>query len=521
MHVAVRLRPRLATEANEVEAVVASRDGRVQLMCTPKAARRPTAYKFDKVFSPDDSNLIVYETFLRPIVQSVLAGTHATVLAYGQTGTGKTFTMLGRDFWSELDTSTASSDDRAKQRGLMYFVAAELLGAGRGPVTCSYLELYNEKVFDLLRPDKTPLDVREDAIHGVFLPDLQVLPLASVETLTDILWRGAQTRACRATNMNERSSRSHTIMQLHVDSRTGCETATINLVDLAGSEKCKKSSTGVRPTPHGRAQLNAGQDMKELKFINQSLSTLGQCITALIRREKADDAASVHVPYRNSKLTRLLQPSLGGGGLCSFIVTLNPCKSSAQETFSTLQFATRAMKVSVSCAPEPTTPRTTALSPGKLTQQASEYRAMDAIMTELRAENRKLQRALDAERLQKRKLLLGFTSLLGASDENEKREATMSTKADDQGGDDVLAKLSSMELAIQSQLEGIQATKQALTSVISRHDDRTNDERTTTTPIVSNTPSRSLWDEYVDDATGYKYYHNTRTGVTRWTKPDE
>ncbi|RHY30561.1 hypothetical protein DYB32_004216 [Aphanomyces invadans] len=256
MQVAVRLRPRLTTESHEIEAAVAMSNQRVQLVSTPRAARRPASYKFDHVFTPRDSNQVVFDTYLKPLVRAVLNGTHATVLAYGQTGTGKTFTMLGRDLWGLCaGAATGDPDDGAAmrggddptQRGIMYLVAEALLASRRGPVTCSYLELYNEKVYDLTKAtateagddDRVPLDLREDAVHGVFLPDLRVHPVHSVHTLTDILWRGAHTRTSRATTMNERSSRSHTILQLHVESADGT-TATMNLVDLAGSEKSKK-----------------------------------------------------------------------------------------------------------------------------------------------------------------------------------------------------------------------------------------------------------------------------------------
>ncbi|KAF0734913.1 hypothetical protein Ae201684_008574 [Aphanomyces euteiches] len=504
IHVAVRLRPRLPSEAQDSLAVIASHD-QIQLVSTPKA-RRLTSYKFDRVFTPEDTNSTVYETFLRPLVAHALRGTHATVLAYGQTGTGKTFTMLGRDLWGlcahgeddQDDITLRETTEDPMQRGLMYFVAQELLQAKQGPVRCSYLELYNEKVFDLTRDDKSPLDLREDAIHGVFLPALQVRPLHSVDTLTDILWRGAKARACRATNMNERSSRSHTILQLHVDSTDGA-TTTINLVDLAGSEKCKKLSS-------------RDQDIKELKFINQSLSTLGQCISALMKRDKLHGGplgiavGSVHVPYRNSKLTRLLQPSLGGGGLCSFIVTLNPCKSSAQETLSTLQFATRAMKVSVSCEPCLDSRRETQRQVSKSTfnnNSSSSSASSNDIVAQLRAENKKLAQALEMERQQKRKLLLGFTSLLsGEYAKGGSKEAAQEGDDGDNGrlSEDVLAKLSTLEVSMQSQLQGIQATKDALTSQA-------------TTALQSN------WDEYIDDTTGFKYFHNSQTGETRWTKP--
>ncbi|KAF0746437.1 hypothetical protein AaE_008125 [Aphanomyces astaci] len=415
MQVAVRLRPRLTSESHEAEAVLATSSHRVQLLTTPRA-RRPVSYKFDHVFTPHDSNQAVFDAFLAPLVLSVLEGTHATVLAYGQTGTGKTFTMLGRDLWGlcagvdKANTNDAYwlADDEPTQRGLMYLVADALLASRRGPVTCSYLELYNEKVYDLTQGDanesgdKVPLDLREDAVHGVFLPDLRVLPLHSLQTLTDILWTGAQTRASRATNMNERSSRSHTILQLHVDTTDGT-TATMNLVDLAGSEKCKKHIS----TP----RHHTSQDMKE--------------------------------------------------------------------------------------------------------------------------------------RLQKRTLLFGFTSLLNG---DAHAKAATSSHGDgiftDMFNDikrfyidiywwleklahDLWGKLCDLEHAMESQLHDVRASKLALSTTaklepqptidhldVSGHpEDEVGSSDTTTTT--------TCWDEYVDAATGFKYFHNAATGVTTWTKPPE
>jgi hypothetical protein len=227
-------------------------------------------------------------------------------------------------------------------------------------VSCSYLELYNEKLFDLLSrghgeevrrgKNNRGLDIRQDkATQGVFVPGAAQIVIENEHDLLSLLWEGARHRAVAATNMNEHSSRSHTILQVTIERRpregvdlsklpTGREElarvlrAKLNLVDLAGSETMKHHTMA-------RKQFT-NQRIAELTSINQSLSSLGNCIRALEKGAK-------HVPYRDSKLTRLLQDSLGGNTKTSFVVTVSPSDLARGETLSTLQFADRAKRVVV------------------------------------------------------------------------------------------------------------------------------------------------------------------------------
>ncbi|OQR88291.1 hypothetical protein ACHHYP_06989 [Achlya hypogyna] len=490
IHVAVRLRPKLPSEMGDADAVAVQGD-KLQLLHAPWT-RLHTSYQFDRIFTPEASNVDIFEAFLRPAMNSVATGSHATILAYGQTGTGKTHTMLGRDLWGLCAAPERPLVELAHDAGIMYLVAMELLRQ-HDVVHCSYLELYNDKVFDLLADKGGCLELREDSTLGVHAPDATVVDLVAPEALMEVLWRGAETRAHCATNMNERSSRSHTILQLTLP--TGKR---LNLVDLAGSEKCKPMA-------------GDGQHVKELKFINQSLSNLGQCISALRKRGK-------HVPYRNCKLTRLLQHSFEGQAVCSFIVTLNPCATNTMETLSTLQFAARAMQVKV-YSNDPRFAPMGSVTPVPHAELQAQVRA-------LQQENAQLREALAIERAQKGKLLLGFTSLLrdvpAAVDRVDTYTQMRRESLPNADGNQphlppqdefILEKLATLERTIQSQLQDIQETKDRLRQPIPSvscvvSDGTATCERT-----------ENQWEEYVDASTGFKYFHNPSTGMTQWKKP--
>jgi kinesin family protein 3/17 len=217
-------------------------------------------------------------------------------------------------------------------------------------VSVSYLELYNDiKIIDLLdKPATFPstnnnsngnatptkqLEIRENRTGEIIIPGLTRVPVSNSVEVLDVLWEGAKARSVAATDMNEHSSRSHTVFQVYLEINLPNETrrSKICLVDLAGSEKWKS---------HQLSQFSEAR-IKELTSINRSLSALGNCISALLKTGRA------HIPYRDSKLTRLLQDSLGGNTRTIFVVTLSPSFSCSEETLSTLQFADRAMRVQV------------------------------------------------------------------------------------------------------------------------------------------------------------------------------
>ncbi|KAK2163150.1 hypothetical protein LSH36_84g00049, partial [Paralvinella palmiformis] len=255
----------------------------------------PKQFTFDTVFGADCKQVDVYNEVARPIVESVLEGYNGTIFAYGQTGTGKTFTMEGVRSVPEL-------------RGIIPNSFAHIFGAiakaeenVRFLVRVSYLEIYNEEVRDLLGKDQTAkLEVKERPDVGVYVKDLSAFVVNNADDMDRIMTLGNKNRSVGATNMNAHSSRSHAIFTVTVecsdkgpDGKQRVRVGKLHLTDLAGSER--QSKTGAE-----------GKRLKEATKINLSLSTLGNVISALV------DGKSSHIPYRNSKLTRLLQDSLGG-----------------------------------------------------------------------------------------------------------------------------------------------------------------------------------------------------------------
>ncbi len=328
------------------------------------------SYSLDLVLPPSAGQSTVFSA-LESTIQWSLKGYNVTIFAYGQTGTGKTHTMLGHDLWSDAFNSETMSMN-LEQRGVIPRVLEYLFSGDDVEVDVSYAEIYNERVRDLLVGDcgtdaaadgapgiegvgaasLTParsrgagafkvekeeeeksLEIREDRKLGIVVPGLTSVPVKSEAEVLSVLWSGARNRAMASTTMNDRSSRSHTILtvRLQIPGPGLTRRSKLNLVDLAGSERYKT---------HHMAQFTPLR-IKELTSINQSLSTLGNCISALTKKSPS------HVPYRNSKLTRLLQDSLGGNTRTTFIVALSPDPGSAEETISTLQFADRCMRVRV------------------------------------------------------------------------------------------------------------------------------------------------------------------------------
>lgn len=300
------------------------------------------SYKFDEVFTQTASQRRVYEAVAKPVVESVLDGYNGTVMAYGQTGTGKTYTVgrLGKDDPSE--------------RGIMVRALEGIFAnttAGSDNVTISYLQLYLESVQDLLSPEKTNIPIVEDPKTGeVSLPGSAVVQLNDLDHFLELLQAGEANRRAANTKLNTESSRSHAILVVHVhrsfERKKENEVSSMSdgtndnlashhvphilkskllIVDLAGSERIDKS--GIE-----------GHMIEETKFINLSLTSLGKCINALAEN-------SPYIPTRDSKLTRLLRDSFGGTARTSLIVTVGPSAQYYSETASTILFGQRAMKV--------------------------------------------------------------------------------------------------------------------------------------------------------------------------------
>jgi len=338
--VLVRIRPSLNSEAGTESCVSTEADGRT---VTTQKNRAQNSLYFDRVIDTCMDQATVFES-AKPSVEAVLEGFNATIFAYGQTGTGKTYTMMGldADVMENAGVSCASFDPITMgiiPRSMEHLFYTLNNTTKHYTCTCSYLEIYNEKIFDLLdyHPSTKGLDIREDRStdgQGMFVPDATHCEVGCIEDVFKLMLVGAQNRATSTTDMNEHSSRSHTIFsmvvcQKEVDSHgmQVVKRGKLNLVDLAGSEKWRTH------TQMGDRRI------KELTAINQSLSALGNCISALTQHDRA------HIPFRDSKLTRLLQDSLGGNCKTTFIATISPSVLSYDETCSTLKFADRAKHV--------------------------------------------------------------------------------------------------------------------------------------------------------------------------------
>uniref|UniRef100_UPI0037E70004 kinesin-like protein KIF3C n=1 Tax=Semicossyphus pulcher TaxID=241346 RepID=UPI0037E70004 len=287
-------------------------------------------FTFDAVYDANSKQRDLYDESVRPLIDSVLAGFNGTIFAYGQTGTGKTYTMQGAWLDPEKRGVIPNAFDHIfthisrSQSDKQYLVRA------------SYLEIYLEEVRDLLDPNHgsaRALELRESPDSGVYVRDLTSCVCKSIKEIEEVMNVGNQARAVGATDMNEHSSRSHALFLITVecsqpgpDGRKHIRVGRLNLVDLAGSER--QAKTGVQ-----------GERLKEAAKINLSLSALGNVISALA------DGRSGHVPYRDSKLTRLLQDSLGGNAKTVMVATLGPAPQHYDETLTTLRYANRAKNI--------------------------------------------------------------------------------------------------------------------------------------------------------------------------------
>ncbi|XP_029705623.1 kinesin-like protein KIF3B isoform X1 [Takifugu rubripes] len=305
--------------------------GQVILRNPRAAASEPQkTFTFDAVYDASSKQRDLYDESVRPLVDSVLAGFNGTIFAYGQTGTGKTYTMQGAWMDPEKRGVIPNAFDHVfthisrSQSDKQYLVRA------------SYLEIYLEEIRDLLDPKHggtRSLELRESPESGVYVRNLTSCVCKSIKEIEDVMNMGNQARAVGATDMNEHSSRSHALFLITVecsqpgpDGRKHIRVGRLNLVDLAGSER--QAKTGVQ-----------GERLKEAAKINLSLSALGNVISALA------DGRSGHVPYRDSKLTRLLQDSLGGNAKTVMVATLGPAPQHYDETLTTLRYANRAKNI--------------------------------------------------------------------------------------------------------------------------------------------------------------------------------
>ncbi|MQM04403.1 hypothetical protein Taro_037205 [Colocasia esculenta] len=308
-----------------------------------------TRFTFDHVACETISQAKLFRVVGVPMVENCMSGYNSCMFAYGQTGSGKTHTMMG-EIW-EMDSNPC--EDRGMTPRIFEYMFARirevksqwflLLGTAEGYYNsltsftlCSYLEIYNEQITDLLDPSSTNLQaslhLREDLKKGVYVENLKEHDVKTVEDVIELLLQGTANRKMAATSMNSESSRSHSVFtcsiesQWEKDSMRHIRFGRLNLVDLAGSERQKSSGA-------------EGERLKEAANINRSLSTLGLVIMTLV---DIANGKHRHVPYRDSRLTFLLQDSLGGNSKTTIIANVSPSICSANETLSTLKFAQRA-----------------------------------------------------------------------------------------------------------------------------------------------------------------------------------
>ncbi|KAE9119760.1 Kinesin-like protein [Phytophthora fragariae] len=301
-------------------------------------------FTFDRVFGEHATQTDVFSAVGAPITQACLEGYNGTIFAYGQTGSGKTFTMQGPDDVIDADAPSLTQDQLAL-RGLVPrvfdYLFANVVAADnvQHSFACSFLEIYNERVYDLLdggsAKDAAGLQLRENGRKGVHVEGLIESVVTSSKKAAELMTVGAQNRRVGQTSMNRESSRSHSVFILQLQSKetspegTKIRTSRFNLVDLAGSERQRSTDA-------------AGERLKEAGSINKSLSALGNVIMGLSEQSVGKHR---HVHYRDSKLTFLLKDSLGGNSKTFMVATISPAEDSAFETLSTLKFAQRAKMI--------------------------------------------------------------------------------------------------------------------------------------------------------------------------------
>ncbi|XP_063707598.1 uncharacterized protein LOC134836311 [Culicoides brevitarsis] len=321
--VMVKLRPLIGREIESNEKICwekVSDNEIVELDATTPS--KPCIY--DHVFGGADSTQSLYEMAISQIVDSCVQGFNGSVMAYGQTASGKTYTMMGND----------------KNKGIIRLVAENIFDIVEKHddrdiymVRCSFLEIYNEKINDLLAPEKTNLEVFETQDGAVMIKEATEKVVRKATNVLDLIEQGNATKRMGETAMNDRSSRSHTIFRIMIESQEQHEEGSsikmgiLDLVDLAGSESVNKTNA-------------TGDRLKEGISINKSLLELGRVIKELSEKKEGEDKFIV---FRNSKLTRVIQHSLGGNAKSVVICTVSPAER--EETRNTLRFASRAKNV--------------------------------------------------------------------------------------------------------------------------------------------------------------------------------
>ncbi|KAM8887661.1 kinesin-like protein KIF1A isoform 20-T20 [Synchiropus picturatus] len=348
--VAVRVRPFNSREIGKESKCIIQMSGNTTTIINPKQAKDNKSFNFDYSYwshtSPEDVNyasqMLVYKDIGEEMLLHAFEGYNVCIFAYGQTGAGKSYTMMGKQ-------------DVKDQQGIIPLLCEDLFtkindntdNSMSYSVEVSYMEIYCERVRDLLNPkNKGNLRVREHPLMGPYVEDLSKLAVTSYNDIQDLMDSGNKARTVAATNMNETSSRSHAVFNIiFTQKRHDAETdntsekvSKISLVDLAGSERA--DSTGAK-----------GTRLKEGANINKSLTTLGKVISALAEvdsgpnKNKKKKKVESFIPYRDSVLTWLLRENLGGNSRTAMVAALSPADINYDETLSTLRYADRAKQI--------------------------------------------------------------------------------------------------------------------------------------------------------------------------------
>ena len=356
IRVAVRTRPLSSSEESRGSAsCVTSNDRNASVtIANPdgKATDAPKTFTYDFSYGSDSTQPSVYSDLGAPLIGRALDGYNGTIFAYGQTGSGKTWTMMGspedegiiprlnRDLFGRIAAAatTATDDARTKEETTGIRTTTQFM------VTASYIEIYNEIIRDLLNPSDLQLAIRETPDGKIFVQGVCEVVCKDEFQMMKLISQGSAIRRVAATQMNQQSSRSHSVFMIKVEklttevndesSKETLLTAKLNLVDLAGSERADKTGA-------------TGDTMKEGISINKSLMALGNVINSLVEAGKSSgkDGGKHHIPYRDSKLTRILQESLGGNASTLMIAALSPAAYNYAETLGTLNYAKRAKLV--------------------------------------------------------------------------------------------------------------------------------------------------------------------------------
>ncbi|KAF3334553.1 kinesin-4-like protein [Carex littledalei] len=318
-----RVRPFLPGQSKDPSTIGLIEEGKITIVTSKNGKEGFKPFNFNKVFSASATQEEVFSD-MQPLIRSVLDGYNICIFAYGQTGSGKTYTMSGP---KEVTETSMGVNYRALND--LFYIIENRREIFSYEISVQMIEIYNEQVRDLLSKK-----IRNNPQNGLAVPYASVVTVQSTADVIELMKLGQGNRAVGATAMNDRSSRSHSCLTIHVKGKEltsgtiqrGC----MHLIDLAGSERVEKSEA-------------RGERLKEAQHINKSLSALGDVIASLAQ-------SSSHVPYRNSKLTQLLQGSLGGQAKTLMFVHISPEMNALGETLSTLNFAERVSSVELGAA---------------------------------------------------------------------------------------------------------------------------------------------------------------------------